>query len=66
MKDLAAAKQILGMRIIKDRANSTLRISQAEYVKKIFSKFSMDGAKSVSTSLGSHFQTNQGSITKDG
>jgi hypothetical protein len=60
MKDLGAAKQILGMRIIRDRANSTLKISQAEYVKKILSRFSMDGAKSVSTPLGSHFR-----LTKD-
>jgi hypothetical protein len=27
MKDLGAAKQILGMRIIRDRANNTLKIS---------------------------------------
>jgi hypothetical protein len=60
MKDLGAAKQILGMRIIRDRANSTLKISQAEYVKKILNRFSMDGAKSVSTPLGSHFR-----LTKD-
>jgi hypothetical protein len=56
MKDLGAAKQILGMRIIKDRANSTPKISQAEYVKKILSIFSMDGAKSINTPLGSHFR----------
>jgi hypothetical protein len=60
MKDLGVAKQILGMRIIRDRANSTLKISQAEYVKKILSRFSMDEAKSVSTPLGSHFK-----LTKD-
>jgi hypothetical protein len=60
MKDLGAAKQILGMRIIRDRANSALKISQAEYVKKILNRFSMDGAKSVSTPLGSHFR-----LTKD-
>jgi hypothetical protein len=47
MKDLGVAKQILGMRIIRDRANSTLKISQTEYVKKILNRFSMDGAKSV-------------------
>jgi hypothetical protein len=60
MKDLGVAKQILGMRIIRDRANSTLKISQTEYVKKILNRFSMDGAKSVNTPLGSHFR-----ITKD-
>jgi hypothetical protein len=60
MKDLGAAKQILGMRIIRDRANGTLKLSQTEYVKKILSRFSMDGAKPVSTPLGSQFR-----LTKD-
>ena len=31
MKDLGA-KQILGMRIIRDKANGTLKLSQLEYV----------------------------------
>ena len=35
MKDLGAAKQILGMRIIKDKVNGTLKLSQSEYVKKV-------------------------------
>jgi len=60
MKDLGIAKQILGMRIVKDKVNSILKISQTEYVKKILSKFSMDGAKSVNTPFGSHFK-----LTKD-
>lgn len=34
MKDLRATKQILGMRIIRDRVNSTLKLSQTEYLKK--------------------------------
>ena len=32
MKDLGVAKQILGMRIIRDKANGTLKLSQSEYV----------------------------------
>jgi hypothetical protein len=60
MKDLGPAKQILGMRITRDRANGTLKLSQTEYVKKILSRFSMDEAKPVSTPLGSHFR-----LTKD-
>jgi hypothetical protein len=60
MKDLGAAKQILGMRIIRDKANGTLKLSQTEYVKKVLSRFGMDGAKSVSTPLGGHFR-----LTKD-
>ena len=56
MKDLGVAKQILGMRIIRDKANGTLKLSQSEYVKKILSKFNMNEAKPVSTPLGSHFK----------
>ncbi|RVW17146.1 Retrovirus-related Pol polyprotein from transposon TNT 1-94 [Vitis vinifera] len=52
MKDLGAAKQILGMRIIRDKANGTLKLSQSEYVKKVLSRFNMNEAKPVSTTLG--------------
>ncbi|RVW24170.1 Retrovirus-related Pol polyprotein from transposon TNT 1-94 [Vitis vinifera] len=38
MKDLGAAKQILGMRIIRDKVNGTLKLSQSEYVKKVLSR----------------------------
>ncbi|RVW62119.1 Retrovirus-related Pol polyprotein from transposon TNT 1-94 [Vitis vinifera] len=56
MKDLGAAKQILGMRIIRDKANGTLKLSQSKYVKKVLSRFNMNEAKPVSTPLGSHFK----------
>ena len=56
MKDSGVAKQILGMRIIRDKANGTLKLSQSEYVKKVLSKFNMNEAKPVSTPLGSHFK----------
>ena len=56
MKDLGAIKQILGMRIIRDNANGTLKLSQLEYVKKVLSRFNMNEAKPVSTPLGSHFK----------
>ena len=56
MKDLGAAKQIIGMRIIKDKANGTLKLSQSEYVKKVLSRFNMNEAKPVSTPLDSHFK----------
>ena len=54
MKDLGATKQILGMRIIRDKANGTLKLSQSEYVKKVLNRFNMSEAKPVSTPLGSH------------
>ena len=44
------------MRIIKDKANGTLKLSQAEYVKKILNWFNINEAKLVSTPLGSHFR----------
>ena len=56
MKDLGVAKQILGMRIIRDKANGTLKLLQSEYVKKILSRFNMNEAKPVSTPLGSYFK----------
>ncbi|RVW96404.1 Retrovirus-related Pol polyprotein from transposon TNT 1-94 [Vitis vinifera] len=56
MKDLEAAKQILGMRIIRDKANGTLKLSQSEYVKKVLSRFNMNEAKPVSTPLGGYFK----------
>ena len=56
MKDLGDAKQIFGMRITREKANGTLKLSQTKYVKKILSKFNMNEAKPVSTSLGSHFR----------
>ena len=56
MKDLRATKQILGMRIIRDKANGTLKLSQSEYVKKVLSRFNMNKAKPMNTPLGSYFK----------
>ena len=56
MKDLGATKQILGMRIIIDKANGTLKLSRSEYVKKVLSKFNINETKPISTSLSSHFK----------
>ena len=56
MKDLGAAKQIIGMRITKDKANGKLKLSQIEYVKKVLNKYNMNEAKLVSTPLDSNFR----------
>ena len=64
MKDLGAAKQILSMRIIRDKANGTLKLSQLEYVKKILSRFNMNEAKPMSTPLGSHFKLSKEQLSK--
>jgi hypothetical protein len=55
MKDLGAAKKILGMEIHRDRDAKTLWLSQADYVKKVLERFSMENAKLVSTPLANHF-----------
>jgi hypothetical protein len=56
MKDLGAAKQILGMRISTDKHGSTLQLSQAEYIRKVLQRFNMRDAKPVRTPLVSHFR----------
>ena len=35
MKDLGVAKQILGMRITRDKKNHKLMFSQGEYIEKV-------------------------------
>ena len=56
MKDLGAVKQILGMRIIRDKDKGILKLLETKYVKKVLSMFNMDNAKPVSTPLGNHLQ----------
>jgi len=56
MKDLGAAKQILGMRITRDRKNHKLTLSQSEYIEKVLKRFNMQNAKPVSIPLASHFK----------
>ncbi|GKB17056.1 transposable element [Tanacetum coccineum] len=47
MKDLGAARKILGMEIIRDRKHGKLFLSQKSYIEKIISRFGMSSAKSV-------------------
>jgi hypothetical protein len=56
MKDLGAAKKILGMRITRDRKNCKLTLSQGEYIEKVLERFRMQNAKPVSTPLAIHFK----------
>ena len=56
MKDLGAAKQILGMKICRDRKNRTLMLSQSDYVEKMLQHFSMENAKIVNTPLLGHLK----------
>ena len=56
MKDLGAAKKILGMEIKRDRNSRLLFLSQQNYIKKVLRRFNMHDAKSVSTPIAPHFK----------
>eukprot|EP00253_Pinus_taeda_P020499 PITA_20499 len=56
MKDLGAARQILGIEIFRDRGNGKLWLSQQKYVEKILLRFGMNNVKPVSIPLASHFK----------
>ena len=55
MMDLGATKQILGIKIHRDRRNGKLSFSQEKYVKKILVRFEMDKEKPVNVPLAYHF-----------
>ena len=56
MKDLGPAKQILGMRITRDRTKRLLWLSQERYIEKVLERFNMHKSKSVNTPLAGHFK----------
>ena len=45
MKNFGLAKQILGMRISRDRSAGTLNLSQELYIEKVLSRFRVTDAK---------------------
>ncbi|CAH9127437.1 unnamed protein product, partial [Cuscuta epithymum] len=56
MKDLGEARQILGMSIVRDKVEGTLKLSQQKYIQKVLEKFRMTDAKPRSTPLGSQLK----------
>ncbi|CAH9113366.1 unnamed protein product [Cuscuta europaea] len=56
MKDLGPAKQILGIRITRDRALKKLHMSQEQYIEKVLRRLNMDKAKEVSSPLTTNFR----------
>ena len=56
MKDLGAAKQILGMKISRDRKSKKLWLSQEQYIEKVLERFSMSKSKPVTTPLAGHMK----------
>ena len=51
MKDIGAAKQILGMNIVRDLTKKLLWLSQEKYVTKVLEIFDMESAKPVGSTL---------------
>ncbi|KAK6149390.1 hypothetical protein DH2020_016915 [Rehmannia glutinosa] len=45
MKDLGEANYILGIKLLRDRKNKLLALSQASYIDKILAKFNMENSK---------------------
>uniref|UniRef100_A0A3Q7IX02 Reverse transcriptase Ty1/copia-type domain-containing protein n=1 Tax=Solanum lycopersicum TaxID=4081 RepID=A0A3Q7IX02_SOLLC len=56
MNDLGPAKQILGMKISRDRSAGTLNLSQELYIEKMVSRFRVNDAKPRTTPLANHFK----------
>ena len=56
MKDLGAARRILGMDIIRKRNEGLLYLSQSSYVQKLLRRFNMLDSKPVSTPIAGHFK----------
>ena len=56
MKDLGAAKRILGMDIIRDRRKGFQKLSQAGYLNKVVKLFGMIDCKPVATPIPSHYR----------
>ena len=56
MKDLSAAKKILGMKIERDRKGGKLYLTQKSYIEKVLERFGMKNAKPVSTPFAAHFK----------
>ena len=48
MKDLGDASYVLGIKLMRDRKNRRLALSQASYVEKILVWFNMQNFKKVS------------------
>lgn len=56
MKELGAAKKILGMEIRRDRQAGKLFLSQQNYIERVLDRFNMNNCKPVSTPLAAHFK----------
>ena len=55
-KSWGATNKIPGMEILRDRVAGKLYLSQKRYFEKVFSRFKIQSAKSVTTLLAVHFR----------
>ena len=51
MKDLSETSYVLGIKILRDRANRVLKLSQITYIEKILKRFNMHNCKSSKTPI---------------
>ena len=51
MEDLGPVQQILGIKIMRDRNDKKMWLSQEKYMEKVLYKFNMKDAKPVGTPL---------------
>ncbi|KAF2320698.1 hypothetical protein GH714_030217 [Hevea brasiliensis] len=56
MKDLSAAKKILGMEISRDKSVGKLFLSQQAYVEIVLKHFNMNNAKPMTIPFAVHFK----------
>ena len=56
MKNLAPVRYILGMRIVHDRKQRKLWLSQEKYIKKVLDRFNISKAKPVISPLAGYFK----------
>jgi hypothetical protein len=56
MKDLGLAKQILGMKISRDRKKEKLWLSQESYIEKVLDRFNMCKANPMSSTLAGYLK----------
>ncbi|KAH9687838.1 hypothetical protein KPL70_014918 [Citrus sinensis] len=56
IKDLGAAKKILGVELLRDSKKGILKLSQHCYIKKVLERFEMVDSKPIQTPLSAHFR----------
>jgi len=65
MRDLRAAKKILGIKIYRNRQEGKLFLSQEKYIEKVLERFGMLYAKPAKTPLAAHFRPFSGFISSN-